>query len=217
MDDEPSNQTTKEQVIEALSPIQRRIISASSDIRSKPPDKADFLHSVMCQAGLPRSRVEGRAFSRSAGGVSIEIEAGSLWDGKNWVEQPLPYGTKPRLMLVHLSSEAVIKKRRDVEIGSSIRSFLETLGISATGGRNGSYNSFKAQMMALAACRMRIGLLGKSGHARTVDTLMIEEVETWLHPTTLASTHATWRGTIVLSQKFYDTLIEHAVPLDRRA
>lgn len=198
-----------------LTPIQQRIIDASAEIRGMPPNKADFLHSVMCQAGLPRSRVVERTFTRSVGAVSLHVRAGQLWDGQNWKEQPLPYGTKPRLVLVHISSEAVIKRCRDIEVGHSIRGFLNTLGMGATGGRNGTYNSFKAQIMALAACQMSIGFTGAQGGITQVNTMMIEEVELWLHPN--SAQPALWPGIVRLSERFYETLLEHAVPLDRRA
>ena len=50
---------------------------------------------------------EGRTFERESGTVSIMLEAGRLWNGRKFVEQPLPYGTRPRLVMVHLSSEAI--------------------------------------------------------------------------------------------------------------
>ena len=88
--------------------------------------------------------------------------------GREWRPQPLPYGTKPRLVVVHISSEAVRTRSREVEVGHSIRGFLETLGVGTSGGRTGPFAMFKTQMLALAACRMTIGM-SAGGRVRTVD------------------------------------------------
>jgi hypothetical protein len=199
---------------EELPPVAARLVEAAADIMLSAPDKADFLHSVMCQVGMPRKRTEGRSFVRTNGGTSLRIEAGELWDGREWVPQPLPYGTKPRLVMVHISSEAVRTRSREIAVGDSIRGFLETLGIGTSGGRTGPFSSFKAQMMALAACRMSIGL-SASGRTVTVDAKPVERFDAWMHPT--GSQRTLWPGSLTLSERFYETLMVHAVPLDKRA
>src|ERR1700722_8011646 len=94
----------------------RRLLDARDKILNEQPDRTDFLHTVMCQVGMPRRKTEARLFERQCGNTSILLEAGRLWNGKNWIEQPLPYGTPPRLVMVHLSSEAIRTKSRSVEI-----------------------------------------------------------------------------------------------------
>ncbi len=191
-----------------LTPIMGRMLDAAETIASgDPPERVDYLHSVLCQVGLPRSRADGKAFERTSGSVSLLIEAGKLWNGKEWVPQPLPYGTRPRLALVHVSSEAIRTKCRTVEIGHSVRDFLLKLGAD-TGGHE--YGRFQAQMKALAACRMTLGV-GRT----TVDAKPIERFEAWLHATGRQAT--LWPGTLELSQRFYETLGDLAVPMDPRA
>lgn len=189
----------------------QRVIDASADIMREPPDGADFLHAVMCQVGLPRSQQDARVFTRTSGAVSLRVDAGDLWDGMKWQPQPLPYGTRPRLALVHISSEAVRTRSREIDVGDSVRDFLRTLAID-TSGRG--YAMFRKQMSALAACRMSIGILA-GGVASTIDAKPIERFDAWLHPT--GEQRVLWPGTLTLSEKFYATLTEHAVPLDKRA
>jgi Plasmid encoded RepA protein len=168
----------------------------------------------MCQVGMPRRKVDGRSFTRTSGAVSLKIDAGELWDGRAWQPQPLPYGTRPRLVMVHISSEAVRTQSRDIEVGHSIRGFLEELGIGTSGGRTGPFTAFKKQMMALAACRLSIGM-SAGARVATVDAKPIEKFEAWMHPT--GAQRTLWPGTLVLSERFYETLVAHAVPLDKRA
>lgn len=206
-------------------------ITAHSDQRSKPPelarlldtsvsigdhesDQIDFQHSALCQVGFPRRRTGARSFERRNGRVSVRLEAGVLYDGVSWVEHPLPYGVVPRLVMVYLSSQAVRTRRREIELGSSVRQFLAQLGLSTSGGPRGGYAALRRQMEALAACRMSIGMASED-RIVTIDAKPVRRFEAWLK--TGGDQHMLWPGVLELSQEFYDTLIEHAVPLDPRA
>lgn len=195
-------------------PTTTRLIEAGTAIAATPPDRKDFLHTVMCQVGLPRKRTDTRTFERSSGHVSILLEAGKLFNGRDFVEQPLPYGTVPRLVMVHVSTEAVRTRQRSVEVGDSMRQFLTTLGMQTSGGARGGYSILRRQMEALAACRLTLGMYAQ-GRAVTVDAKPIKRFEAWLHHD--GSQRALWPGVMELSEDFYNTLAEHAVPLDYRA
>lgn len=205
--------TTEEQVA-PLTPLQQRLLVAGTAIALDRPDRADFLHTCLCQVGLPRRKTEQRTFERHSGHISVLLEAGKLFDGKAFVDQPLPYGTIPRLVMVHVSSEAVRKQSRSVEIGDSVRQFLTALGMNDNGGERGAYSALKRQMEALAACRMTLGMYNE-GRVVTVDAKPIKRFEAWLQQD--GNQPALWPGVLELSQDFYDTLKEHAVPLDPRA
>ena len=178
------------------------------------PDRADFLHAILCQVGMPRKATPGRVFERSSGGASMMLEAGKLWTGRTWREVPLPYGTRPRLVMVHVSSEAVRTRSREIHIGDSMKDFLIALGIDTNGGPRGGYTMFKRQMEALAASRLTLGFTG-GGRAVTLDAKPISRFEAWLHPS--GEQRPLWPGLLELSQEFFDTLAAHAVPLDHRA
>lgn len=192
----------------------RRLLDARDKIVNEQPDRTDFLHTVMCQVGMPRRKTNAREFERQCGHTSVLLEAGRLWNGKSWIEQPLPYGTAPRLVMVHISSEAIRTKSRSVEIGDSTRQFLTALGMQPTGGERGGYTMFRKQMEALAACRLTIGMQAE-GKVVTVDAKPIKRFEAWLQHD--GSQKTLWPGALELSPEFFDTLARHAVPLDYRA
>lgn len=197
-----------------LTPTQVKLIATGTEIMDMPPDRADFLHTVMCQVGLPRRRTDARTFERQNGNISILLEAGKLFDGREFVEQPLPYGTTPRLVMVHVSSEAIRTQQRRIEIGDSIRQFLTTLGMQTSGGARGGYTILRRQMEALAACRLTLGMHAE-GRTVTLDAKPIKRFEAWLQQDGLQRT--LWPGVLELSEDFFNTLSEHAVPLDYRA
>lgn len=190
----------------------RKLIEAAAAIVAERPERPEFLHAVLCQVGMPRRRLTERTFERTSGTASLKIDAGELWDGRRWVEQPLPYGAPPRLVLVHVSGEAVRTRSPVVEVGHSIRGFMRELGMDP-GGRE--LARFKRQTCALAACTMRLGTVSRDGSPRTVTAQPIESFEAWLHPT--GEQRTLWPGMLELSARFYETVLAHAVPLDPRA
>jgi hypothetical protein len=193
-------------------PLQRRLIDAAVDIAEMDCDSPEFLHAVLCQCGLPRSRQKERVFARSSGNASIRLEAGTLNIGRNkWVDYPLPYGPKPRLVLYHLCTEAIQKQSRVIDVGGSIREFLNRIGI-ALGGQE--FARFKSQMTALSVMRMTLAF--SDSHRRVqINTVPISQFEAWLHPD--PHQQALWPDVIHLSAEFFETLAGHAVPLDPRA
>lgn len=204
----------EDQPIVKLTPIKRRIINAAVEIQQEPLERVDFLHAVLCQVGMPRRRVEGRIFERKSGYASLLLEAGRLYKRGQWVEQPVPYGTRPRLVMMHICGEALRNRAREVHVGDSMREFLRLLGIDTNGGPRGGYTMFKKQMEALAACRLALGM-SLEGRDVTINTQPISRFEAWLH--TDGPQRVMWPGVMELSQEFYDTLKNHAVPLDHTA
>lgn len=192
--------------------LQRRIVDAACDIAEVETDNPEFLHAVLCQCGLPRSRPKERIFDRSNGNASLRLEAGAVNIGLNkWIEYPLPYGTKPRLVLYHLCSEAIRTQSPVVDVGGSIRTFLSRVGISYGGTE---FAQFKAQMTALSVMRMTLAFQDDRRRVQ-INTQPVSRFEAWLHPDPHQASF--WTDTIQLSAEFFETLVPHAVPLDPRA
>ena len=103
----------------------RRLVDASLSISEIDTERPEYLHALLCQLGLPRSRQEDRKFYRASGKVSMMLEAGSIATGRGqWKELPLPYGTHPRLVLYHLCSEADHPQSNMIDVGGSQRAYL---------------------------------------------------------------------------------------------
>ena len=70
--------------------------------QAKEPDSVAYQHSLLCALTLPRSVQRTREYVREFQGRSLKLQAGELWDGKEWIPQPLPYGPKARLAFMHV-------------------------------------------------------------------------------------------------------------------
>ena len=172
----------------------------------------EYQHSLLCALTLPRSRQPTREYRRDYQGRSLKLLAGELWNGKDWIPQPLPYGPKARLAFMHICSESVKAQSRFLEVERSARAFMERIGIG-NDGRN--YRLFRQQMNALAASRFLLGYTKPDGKVKTIEAKPIEEFEAWVSDDD--GQPALWASELILGETFYSDLIQHAVPLSGNA
>ena len=189
-----------------------KLIDAGAVIEGQPPSGEDmaFTHSILCQVGLPRSKVDGLHFLRHSGNAWVSVQAGLLDEGKGPVQQSVPYGPMPRLALAWVSTYAMRNKTREIPIGDSAADFLRLMGMGDTQGAR--YATLREQMHALAACRLQFGLKG-----RTFSSQPVEQFDAWQTNEIKKATRPLWPGVMLLSQTYFDSLMDSAVPLDNRA
>lgn len=199
----------------SLTIIQKRRIDAATSIRSERATKLDFLHTIQCQCSLPY-RDPGdhvREWERKQGSASLRIEAGAAMDPKSnkFVKIGLPYGEKPRLVLIHLASEAIRTGSPIIDVEDSMTAFARSLGIETNGHH---LRSLKDQISRLAVSTIRMGMV-EEGRVVQMQSQVASAFDLW-YPTE-ASQRSLWPSTVQLSQEFFGSLSKHAVPLDNRA
>ena len=187
-----------------------KLLDVAAEIATNPPTGEDmaFTHAALCQVGLPRAKVEGREFMRQSGAAWVNVQAGYLDEGKGPVLQPIPYGVMPRLGLAWVSTFAVRSKERELPIGDSAAEFVRLMGMESDGRR---YTTLRKQMHALAAARLQLGFKG-----RTYNGQPVQQFDAWVSNKDTQQ-RALWPGVMVLSEDYFGSLIESAVPLDSRA
>jgi Plasmid encoded RepA protein len=195
---------------------EEKLLESAIEIETIGPSGNDiqYMHSIMCQVGLPRSKVDGSVFERKSGGANLLVRAGYIFDGNEMVQQPVPYGAMPRLMLAWMNTYAVRHKTAEVPVGDSACEFLSMLGIEPSGGKRGSYTTFRKQTQALAACDLTLGF-NINGHPHTFYGNPIEHFEAWSQ--NASEQRALWPGVMTFTDSYFKALVDHAVPLDMRA
>ena len=181
------------------------------------PQNLRHIHSVLALCGLPYTRqpLDAREFHRKQGRMNLIVKAGELMSPNDeWIAQPLPYGSRARLLLLHLCSEAIRQKSPTIHIEDSLTAFLRNMGFPATGGARGTLTAFKQQVNALAACTMKIGTWD-GAKATTLNTSPFTSIDVWF-PTD-PDQKILWPSTITFSRDFYDTLSKHALPVNTHA
>lgn len=198
-----------------LSRKQERLIKASDLIRSAPPERIDFLHTIQCQCGIPyRNPGETvREWDRRQGDAILRIEAGAAIDPRSgeFVKLGLPYGEKPRLVLIHLASEAVRSGSAVVDVEDSMTAFARSLGVEPNGQQ---LKALKDQLARLAASTVRMGII-EEGRAVQVNTQIVSAFDLWFPKQ--PDQRVLWPSTVRLSEDYFRSLGRHAVPLDHRA
>ena len=195
-----------------ITPQQNKLLDVGAEIASTKQDEygefMSFTHAVLCQVGLPRAKTDAREFMRKSGDAWVNVQAGWLDEGKGPVQQPIPYGAMPRLALAWVSSYAKRYSTREIPIGDSAADFLRLMGYDRQGGR---YSTLRPQMHALAACRLQLGFKG-----RTFNGQPVEQFDAWVADGK-AGQRSLWPGVMKLSEGYFNSLMDSAVPLDNRA
>lgn len=200
-----------------VSPIQRRMISRSVEIRARPvPDDLLYQHTVLCQTVLP-FRDPGpdvRVWKREQGNIRLYIEAGSVYDRAADALRlvGLPFGSTARLILYHLNTEALRTGSPTIEVRGSMTTFVARLqGRSPTGPE---IRKFKDQLIRLSAALIRLISI-QENHAAQVDTKIISAFDLWKDKDD--EQPLIFSSIIKLGAEYFKSLQEHAVPLDERA
>lgn len=208
----------KNKIGPGVSATVKKLADGAVAVRETNPGDEDiaYLHSVMTQVSLPRSKTTARFFERRSGNTSLRIDAGVIDAGKGYKELPLPYGSIPRYMLAHMNTFAIRNKTVEIPLGESARDFMESIGYTHSAGKRGTYTSFRDQVVALAACRLVMTTGDGQRTPRThVKSDIVQVFDLW---TQLDSAQRViWPGRIVLAQTYYESLERSAVPLNHHA
>jgi hypothetical protein len=199
-----------------ITDVKRCLINASADIRADPPEELAFQHTVLCQTSLPSREQPPDVLSwkKQQGRAVLLIEAGKAWHPQlqDFVQLPLPYGPKARLILMHLNSEAMKRQSPVIPVEDSMTAFVtQVQGRAPTGPE---ITRFKKQLSALSAATVRMAIT--SGDlAMQLDTKIVGAFDLWFPRDN--GQRVLWPSTLRLSLDYYDSLSRHAVPLDERA
>lgn len=202
-----------------MTPMEKRrsIVREVIENEGPSPQNLRYMHSALAICGLPYRRLPDDVleFERSQGRMAVVVEAGKLRapDGRR-IQQPIPFGPKPRLILTHLSTEAIRNQSPTIDVAESLTAFMRELGFEKRGGERGNIKPFKEQLQALAACRMEISAWDGKRSA-TIDAKPFKGIELWMSDN--PDQKSLWPSTVTFSQEFYESLRQHALPIDVRA
>ena len=190
----------------------RKVVDTASAYLASEEAEVGFLYSGWAQAALPHKKLADDApWHITTERVSLIVQPGlrAVPNGEP-VSVGVPYGSRARLILLYLQSEALRTNSRDIELGKSLHAWLRRLGIPI-GGK--SMRDVRDQAERLSRCRMtftirqgnRTGLLNQN----LLDTSMFVEDET--------AQGCLFIETATLSEMFFNQLKKHPVPIEEAA
>ena len=125
------------------------------------------------------------------------------------MELGLPWGTKPRLILAHLNAEALRRQSPVIEVESSLSAFVKRIrGFQRRAGNSG----FQRPAFPFVGCHLSGLPRHAASRAFQMNSQVVTAFELW--PELDERQRVLWPSTIQLSLDYFNSLQEHAVPLN---
>ena len=162
-----------------------------------------FMARTMALCSLPRSNPGNRLqYKRVNGRYTLIMYSSGQYR--------LPFGNLPRLILAWVCTEAVRTQSRVLVLGRSLSEFMRALGVYDSSGR--TQTRLRNQMKRLFGCS--VSLIYEDAQRETTATAVIADLtDFWWHPKR-PNEPMLWESKIQLSEKFFNEIITHPVPLD---
>ena len=189
---------------------ERQAVETAYAVLSDENQRIGIMHAGFAMCALPHKEIAETQWMRNGAGVKLLVESGTDAD-----MQPvgIPFGSIARMILLYLQTEAVKTRSRDIELGRSMNSWLSNLGIDS-GGRQ--YSLVREQSKRLSLCRLTF-------YRETANATMVTN-GSFVRDAIIPSGNRTgeqqltlWREAVRLDEGFYQSLIEHPMPVREAA
>ena len=201
--------------IKGPTPVQQRLMETAA-LNPVGPDLRSIIyqHSTFCQVFMPYRDpgVEVLSWNRSNGIVDLRLRAGEAkHPSGQWVQVPLPFGPKCRLVLMHINQLALLNQSPRIEMEDTLTTFVRRVLKLDPMGRN--IAMVKQQLRRLATSSIRLGI-ASTEHVTAVTRKLeiVTEFDVWFCKDDRQ--RVLWPSYVELSLDYFTSLQEHAVPLD---
>ncbi len=191
----------------------RREVEAAAAYLADEANGIGFLYSGWCQAALPHKRLpDDQGWQIKSEHIGLIVEPGMrMGPDDRPISVGVPYGSRARLILIYLQSEALRTGCCEVELGRSLRVWLGRMGVPI-GGK--SVKEVREQAERISRCRLTFHVQ----HGRKVGLLNQQIVESALFiEADEPSQGRLFVDKARLSQAFFDQLKRHPMPLEDAA
>jgi len=191
---------------------ERRALDAAAQYMADEDSGIGFIFSGWAQAALPHRRLADDAVWRlETERVTLLVEPGrraTPGEETQWIG--VPFGSRARLIMLYLQSEALRTKSREVELGRSLNAWLQRLGIPI-GGK--SFKDVREQAERISRCRLTFHV--QTGAKQGLVNQNILDTAMFVHERN--SQESLFIETARLSETFFEQLQRHPVPLEEAA
>ena len=178
-----------------------------------------FLHSALCAMSLPvrRPADELAPIIRQDGQYTLAITPRPVLQAEGTLTTlGVPYGVLPRLILIHIMSQAMRAQSRQVHLGATFTDWMRRMGYrSISYGPRGSATLVRQQLDRLLACEWIIRWDGESSDG--TKEFGIKEIKLSSEYVGFNTTAGSGERELRLTEEFFEHLRQHAVPLDETA
>lgn len=187
----------------------RLCLDAAHAVLTDEKGSVGIAHAGFAMAALPHKKTIEPVWERDGGPVKLLIESG-LDSQKRPIG--IPYGSIARMILLYLQTQAVRTRSREVELGASMNAWLTNMNITV-GGK--TYQIVREQSHRISRCRLTF--FRRTASAEMVSNgAFVRDAILPLDPLT-ARHPQLWQERVRLDEGFYQSLIEHPLPLREAA
>jgi Plasmid encoded RepA protein len=197
--------------------LDRRVIEAAADYMADEEGGVGFIYSGFAQAALPHRRLANDVtWQVETEHVLLMVEPGKRpIRGGNPEYIGVPYGSRARLILLYLMTRAIETGSREVELGKSMRSWLDRMGIPQ-GGPSGKIVRDQAERLSRCRLSFQVSQGGKTGliNQNIVDSALFLDED---GPPAIGRGVAHVLDKVRLGESFFEQLKKHPIPLEESA
>jgi hypothetical protein len=184
----------------------RPLVDIAREVLADERQQIGISYSGFCLTSLPHKKRRGHR-------VTLLVEPGTMRSGNTVVKYGVPFGSRARMILLYLQTQAIRTGSREIELGKSMRSWMERMGIGVGGETS---RALKEQASRISACTLKFFWDG-------------EDAESWARGAIVSAglrfkdtgehhhQNKLWDDRVVLDETFWRALRDHPVPLQERA
>lgn len=187
---------------------ERHLIDSAAAMLEEHDPALGITYTGFCLTALPHRKLDDGAIWEQRGhNVSLVVAPGQIPD-KNGepITLGVPYGSRARLILLYLQTQAVRSSSPEVELGSNMAAWLRRMGV-ATGGKQ--YRDVRDQADRISACNLTFIWRNNGAIQHCKDSI----VKGGIRFCDDDGQPRLWEDTVRLSDNFYQALKDHPVPI----
>jgi hypothetical protein len=188
--------------------LDRLCIETAFAVLSDEAQRIGIMHAGFAMTALPHKDMSETVWIREGGNIRLRVESGA---DANATMVGIPFGSIARMILLYLQSEAVKTRSRDIELGRSMNHWLKTMGVD-NGGK--TYKLVREQSKRLSLCRLTFYRIASGGTQVTNGSFVRDAI---LPAEDSSDQLSLWREVVRLDEGFYQSLIDHPMPLQEAA
>lgn len=191
----------------------RALVDIAAEILADDAQRIGISYAGFALTALPHKRqADDAVWEKRGHRVTLLVEPGRLKMDQGGPRLfGVPYGARARMILLYLQTQAVRTGSREVELGRSMRDWLERMGM-AIGGE--TVRALREQSARISACTLKFFWENDTAEGWSRGGIVSSGLR---FKATAEDQPSLWEDRVVLDEVFWRALKEHPVPLREAA
>lgn len=191
---------------------QRPLVDIAAEVMADESQRIGISYTGFCLTSLPHKRLpDEQTWEKKGHRVTLWVEPGRMKARGRVLTYGVPYGARARMILLYLQTQAVRTGSREVELGRSMRDWMERMGLSVGGE---TARSLREQAGRISACSLKFFWEDDAQEGWAAGRIVNSGLRFHVPESAQGSL---WEERVVLDEIFWKALRDHPVPLREAA